>query len=235
LPTQTTTGRNASARKRIERVVQMLTKSKPEPVPNPPLLSIVRSSQLFLLCNGVGNEHRFAGLFGATWRRIPLWARRQLVKYWRTDQHRVMAGLFRAPRGQTLHVGVSIPASWTISPRIEIQNDLFDFHSGQSCYGRVTRAGHLLEFHVQMTDAMPDAVVQDVIAHELAHCVQWSSGYMSEYWEVCKDIENADIPAGWPARIFDPKETDADEMINVWGFDSDSVDVWHQATQHDSK
>jgi hypothetical protein len=72
---------------------------------------------------------------------------------------------------------------------------------------------------------MPDVVVQDLVAHELAHGVQNANGIRCEREHsdgradyVCEDGS----PFGGNFEI----ELDADEMMDFWGFDSESVDRW---------
>jgi hypothetical protein len=72
---------------------------------------------------------------------------------------------------------------------------------------------------------MPDDVVQDLVAHELAHGVQYAYGIrcVREYRDGRADFVCADgSPRGGRLDI----ELEADEMMDDWGFDSDSVDRW---------
>jgi hypothetical protein len=90
----------------------------------------------------------------------------------------------------------------------------------------VTRErGHQYEFRSKYVDVMPDDVVQDLVAHELAHGIQWANGIRLErqYSDgravyACEDGS----PFGGKFEL----ELDADEMMNFWGFDSESVDRW---------
>ena len=79
-------------------------------------------------------------------------------------------------------------------------------------YAIMSSGGHRLFFYAPSIDAMPDDVVQDIIAYELAH--------------VCQIAEGDDrVPAQEPG-VIDLSELDANELIDSWSFDPDSVDVW---------
>jgi hypothetical protein len=72
---------------------------------------------------------------------------------------------------------------------------------------------------------MPDDLVRNLIAHELAHGVQGAQGIRCarEYSDgravwVCKD-------GSWFGDNHEI-ELDADLMMDSWGFDSDSLDRW---------
>ena len=73
--------------------------------------------------------------------------------------------------------------------------------------GVVTGQGRVLHFQAEQIHALPDEVAQDVIAHELAHVLQYAEG----------DFDNM--------SKFEA-ELGADEMIEWWGFDSESLDRW---------
>src|SRR5262249_27503018 len=70
--------------------------------------------------------------------------------------------------------------------------------------------GYVLRFCAPLVDRMPDAVVQDLVAHELAH--------------VCQEVGN--VRQGRDLYTKGAIEEDADQTIEWWGFDADSVDRW---------
>src|SRR5262249_46543884 len=72
--------------------------------------------------------------------------------------------------------------------------------------------GYVLRFKAPLVDQMPATVVQDLIAHELAHVFQYAHGYTERFGE-------AEPPEG-------NVEEDADELMESWGFDVDSPDEW---------
>jgi hypothetical protein len=86
--------------------------------------------------------------------------------------------------------------------------------------------GEVYHFRSEYVDAMPDDVVQDLIAHELAHGVQYADGIrcVRQYSDGRADFVCADgSPRGGRLDI----ELDANEMMDCdWGFDSESVDRW---------
>ena len=100
---------------------------------------------------------RFAGLFRDTWRRLPLWVRRSILKHWRTDP-------FPLP---------------LFKPEIELVPDWEGRVAGRGLRGDmacVKARGHTMRFWTRIVAAFPDELVRDLIAHELAHVCQWSIG-----------------------------------------------------------
>jgi hypothetical protein len=58
---------------------------------------------------------------------------------------------------------------------------------------------------------MPDTLVCDLIAHELAHVYQWGTG-----WNLLEANRYA-------------VEADADCEVEQWGFSADGIDEWARA------
>jgi hypothetical protein len=58
---------------------------------------------------------------------------------------------------------------------------------------------------------MPDPLVCDLIAHELAHVYQWGTG-----WNLIEE-DNYIV------------EEDADYLVEQWGFSADGLDEWGRA------
>jgi hypothetical protein len=75
---------------------------------------------------------------------------------------------------------------------------------------------------------MPDDVVRDLVAHELAHGVQNADGIrcVREYsdGQAVYVLEDGSVFGG-NCDI----ELDADLLMDGWGFDSESVDRWARA------
>jgi hypothetical protein len=75
------------------------------------------------------------------------------------------------------------------------------------------RAGHSLYFYAPLVDALPEQHVGELIAHELAHTVEYASG---EYQRTDRSQH----------RWFDDVEIVSDEIMECWGFDSCAIDEW---------
>jgi hypothetical protein len=147
-----------------------------------------------------GNGPRFADAFHATWKRLPLWVRRRLLRYWRNH-----------PRY----------GAWP-SPFISIQSVTSE---GRKNYGLRRHYGCEFEFASKYTDILPENVLQDLIAHELAHALQCALGIhcVRKYSDGRALYATRDGgPFGGNYEI----EEDADLWMNRWGFDSESIDVW---------
>jgi len=96
-----------------------------------------------------------------------------------------------------------------MSPVIELLDFIAIDHGNP--YGCVTRLGHMLQFRADRFAIMPEEVACDLVAHELMHVWQWADGRdWSEYHH---------------GGAFDI-ETEADEMMDYIGFDSESLDRW---------
>lgn len=157
------------------------------------------------------NHVRFTALFRATWKRLPLGVRRQILRHWRT--------------------GFTICPEWfPLSPVIEIvpliwPRDAKTEEEAARIWGNVTALGHKVQFSATIIDKMPDAIAQDLIAHELAHVHQFACGMISE-------IDNGVRWDVWPnGDKFAPGDTeeDADEQMLNWGFSSFAMDEWAQS------
>lgn len=77
--------------------------------------------------------------------------------------------------------------------------------------GRCGQRGHALSFWTPVIRMWPDENIRELIAHELAHVVQ-----------------NADsdkpLVSTHEHRIFDDVESDADNIMDMWGFDPYAID-----------
>jgi hypothetical protein len=152
----------------------------------PRLLPIVRSSDLRLLPRGYGGDARFAGIFHRAWRRIPLWARRRMTAHWRKPSWpRLLAGVPvrpvtpGAPRASLVSPRVELLYEWTggrLNALIEPGADLATCRGGgRHEYAFCACEGHVLRFCAPHVDRMPDEVAMDLVAHELAHVVQYAT------------------------------------------------------------
>jgi hypothetical protein len=130
---------------------------------------------------------RFAELFQRAWKRIPLWGRRRILKHWKHGDH------------GTVHRQL-VPDS----PRIELVSGWI---GRDDAMGLVKYNGHLVRFSSDIVHLMPDAHVQELIAHELAHVYQGAFCPLVEY-----------------AR--DEAEDSANDIMRRWTFDPFDMDDW---------
>jgi len=166
----------------------------------PEFLPIVPSSRLWLPRLGIGDDERFAFIFRDTWRRIPLRAKRLMVRHWRMSEP-VWA----------------IQGFW--SPVIELA-DYWEFSDRTVRHPKDAAAcgrnGHSLYFYAPLVDAMPVVHVQELVAHELAHVVQFAIGEPPS--------GDRTLPRG-----SDDAEMVADEIMEEWGYDPNAMDDWTAA------
>jgi len=163
----------------------------------PEFVPIVPTSRLWLPKLGIGDDERFANIFRATWHKIDRKARRLMVAHWRK-------GL---PRYE-------IQGLW--SPTIQL-TDEWKFYDWSWRHSRDLAAcgcgGHSLYFYAPVVDAMPTIHVEELIAHELAHVIQYATG------------EEPRTDTTKP-RMLDATENGADGYMEYWGFDSEAMDDW---------
>ncbi len=146
-----------------------------------------------------GNGPKFAANFIATWKRMPLWARRRILSHWRSDHE----------------------LNFTRKPVIELLSDWSS--RGRKDLACCARHGFILRFWSKRFDAMPDAVQCDVIAHELAHVHQHAVGWKIVSWNNSTHITvDGNGDELFPGDV----EQDADDTMDFWGFDPESVDRW---------
>jgi hypothetical protein len=141
-----------------------------------------------------GGGERFSKLFVETWKRLPLWARRRMLRHWNSYN---CSYLGYSPLIQLL-------SGWS--------NQRIDRGGGglRGTKGVVNRLGHHIQFWTKIVAAYPDELVRDLIAHELAHVVQWASG---------RDLNDDDDDASCV-------EDHADMLVDNWGFSSTAMDDW---------
>lgn len=163
----------------------------------PEFLPIVPSARLWLPRLGIGDDERFAILVQDTWRRIPLGARRLMVRHWRRSEPIwAIQGLWSPT--------IQLTEYWELSDQsVRQPKDL------AGC----GRNGHSLYFYAPLVDAMPAQHVQELIAHELAHVVQYAIGEPPH--------SDRTLP-----RWCDQTEIIADEIMELWDFDPWAMDKW---------
>jgi hypothetical protein len=188
------------------------------------LIPIIPRSRIFLVPYGHGNDMQFAVRFRDTWKKLPLWVRRRLLRHWREDQDqaRTIVGIFDTTRCQhPIGWPPRNPAEYIISPRIELLSgwigprgdDIVDAprHPPKEV-GHTFARGHLLRFHAPQVDRMPVGVAECLIAHELAHAYQFANG-------IAEDLGPYETNSyEW--------EADAEDTLTNWGFEDRIIDKW---------
>jgi hypothetical protein len=159
-----------------------------------------------------GDGPRFVRLFRQAWNRIRLGSRRRMLRHWRG--------------GDGLMFGI-IP-----SPQIRLTNQTYltdRLSFGRRDCGVTGALGHRITFRAKDADAMPDDVLQDLIAHELAHVLQAAEGIhcVRQYRDGRADYADA-RGEYWGGNL--EIEEDADSTMLWWGFDPESIDRWALAT-----
>jgi hypothetical protein len=158
-----------------------------------------------------GNGRRFARVFQETWRRIPLGDRRCLLRYWKAEGP--SCGIILSPQVELVEFTKLIE----LAKRADFPVD------AKAVAGLTSHLGHKLFFNAKDADRMPDAVVGDLIAHELADTFQMATGnrpfrYPNGYSEfICANGER------WDRNLL---EYHADVIAEGWGFNTNSVDRW---------
>lgn len=120
---------------------------------------------IFLKTELPGTGQRFASIFRSTWNALPLWARRRILRHWREPSEQ----------------GVDV-----LNLTIELISDVPD-EDGPGI-ATCCNLGHYLEFYEPLVDRMPDECVTALIAHELAHVLQYADDAMTRDKESAEEI-----------------------------------------------
>jgi hypothetical protein len=99
-------------------------------------------------CVWGSDKKRYLALVKDTWKRLPLYERRLILKYWRDHQ---------------LFTGVAV----------EVLPPPFPWDTK---FATCLYCGTHLSFWAEVFDLMPDEVAHALIAHELAHVYHWAEG-----------------------------------------------------------
>jgi hypothetical protein len=142
------------------------------------LRQLLPRHHVYLFALEPGGE-RFARLFVESWKRLPYYARRLVLRHWKRDT----------------------PADMTLKPQIELLSGWSGRAGGRGLSGAKAAAGGLgyrLVFWTRIVDVYPDELVRDLIAHELAHIFQWASGWNIDRADpiVCEQHAN-DLVEAW--------------------------------------
>lgn len=162
----------------------------------PRYIPIVARNDVYLFWLA-GDGRRFARLFQQVWRRLPLGVRRELLRHWRTSR----------PYPRNSQNG----PHW---PHIELVAGKSDFSRGNSrdAMAQTCSSASSFAFDARSMDAISDAAVEVVIAHELAHAI---------YFIDCRQEHMANAP--YDDWGFSQAEYDADELAESWGFDAQAL------------
>ena len=117
-----------------------------------------------------GNGAAFADVFRSTFARLPLYARRRILKHWRKTAEAQRIAVHNPPHIEFVKAGLCSPL-WRDSTGRERK---------RPAVAAVTRRGFAMHFGAELFDAMPPNVAADVIAHELAHVYEFARGVDDE-------------------------------------------------------
>jgi len=194
-----------------------------------PIIPINTRNNLYLWHYGEDGAERFAELFRQTWRQIPLGPRRAMLAHWRKmDSADAMLNQFIPPH-KMMHArpGDRFTPDDGVRPIINYASGWNDdgdcpVPEGEhrvGVFGSCSRTGYVINFYAPRVREMPDDVVMDLAAHELAHVWQHARGITinddadqphaeldGEYWGSFADLEQ-----------------DADWAVQDWGFNPDGV------------
>jgi hypothetical protein len=158
---------------------------------------------LSLVVLGEGDEDRFAEVFRLTWRRIPLGARRSLLKHWRESR----SDLDRREGTPSPHI--ALRREW-------IQREPLTL----GCWK--PKSMHIL-FYAPVVDTMPVEVLVSLIAHEIGHAyleaIHHESMFLSRKFE-------EEIASG---KCRNPQEDVVFEILLEWGIDEQPYHDWQNS------
>lgn len=158
-----------------------------------------------LNCDG----SRFAALFHQTWKRLPLGARRRILRHWRESTDAIPT-LQQSP---WIELGVDYE-HWDYDEETDLPKT----------WAQVGNTGHQILFSVEIVNLMPDRIVCDLVAHELVHVLQCANGLR---WRACDDgtgeVVNQDGKVWGSAGEL---EDGADDVMEHWGFSATGMDDW---------
>ena len=165
-----------------------------------PLRPILPRSGLYYVSHVDGREvaDRFAEQFAATWRRIPIGARRRVLHYWRTFDFGIVP-LMAIPT-------IELSPCWATRQNGTIIKQPLGF---------CTAIGTMLRFWEPAVRLLPDDHLHTLIAHELGHVFLKAVGQNDPSYGSKSEADNAF-----------GEEIDVYETIMDWGFDDDALDAW---------
>lgn len=165
--------------------------------PPPPDAVLLPRHRIVLNCaRSPSDVPKFVSAWRSTWRRLPLGARRDILRFWRTANG----------------FGFDVRRMTGRCPAIDVQG--LPLACGDS-YAAVLESGARICFNPDAVHDMPAEVLETLIAHELAHVVRRGNG-----WEVDPGKYHND----WWAYLEEEEAVGYD--LAAWGFDDESIDVW---------
>ena len=155
---------------------------------------------IYLTRAGHADEERFARVFRGVWKRIPLRARRTILRRWRT---------IRARHGRAAVMPqIQVLDRWENWEDLSDDGTAFEPEPPAVYLGQCWVWGHSLYFHAKIVDALPADHLGTLIAHELAHIVLPTivNGYC--------DMSHLEV------------ECCIHDLVMGWGFDQDAFFAW---------
>lgn len=162
-----------------------------------------------------GDARRFAELFYGTWKRLPLYARRRILKHWRSNNIAESAVIL-APDIQL--------TAFPLDKDFEGEYDPED-PPLRGTWASVNRHGQAMAFYWPIINRMPDPLVHDLIAHELAHIHQFAEGWQTQIDDDDEGYAYKLHPNGNTMSMGEC-EDDADDLMEHWGFSATAMDQW---------
>jgi hypothetical protein len=178
------------------------------------LYPIDAGSRLYLDALGHGDDARFAEIFRRVWESIPTGDRIVMIRHWQTWER--------------------IPGVLGVRIRLENLSSMLWRRMSGVCEG----PGTALVFYAPVVDRLPKHHAAALIAHELAHMFQASTGTLTvpdaPEWltdELAQSFAadfgcSVDEVRAKFTYIHDPNERDADKITKRWGYNAPAMSRW---------
>lgn len=154
--------------------------------------------------------HRFAEVFRQTWKRLPMWARRPMLKDWRNWRDYFIS-LCADEKTREEIAAIPVPA---LSIDCFLRGGTDDALAAY--YGHYGRA---IQFWKPAVEMMPDDVLSTLIAHELAHAYLHATGR-------APSKQPGYVPLPKEDEWLDDEEAMVRETMNEWDFEDSAIDEW---------
>ena len=160
-----------------------------------------------------GNGPRFVALFRATWRRLPQSVRRKILKHW--HNHRLMCQVPFSPQIMLADLDAKNGGNYVPGVHPSKKSVLF---------GNTSIDGHRVRFNANVVDVLPDNLVCNLVAHELAHVFQGATGIREAIDSETREQFHVDAYGNRISKGM--MEDDANYRMREWGFDAGSIGIW---------